>query len=69
MLPNIDITEDDYQNRLLLKCFLAFYFMNFKMPYINCNNFKNKDIVAGTKNIYNLNRNCLILTLIFVILL
>lgn len=53
MLPNIDTTEDDYQNRLLLKCFLAFYFMNFKMPYINCNNFKNKDIVAGTKNSFH----------------
>jgi len=53
MLPNIETTEDDYQNRLLLKCFLAFYFMNFKMPYINCNNFKNKNIVVGTKNSFH----------------
>ncbi len=53
MLPNIETTEDDYQNRLLLKCFLAFYFMNFKMPYINCNGFKNKELVSGTKNSFH----------------
>lgn len=38
---NISTTEDDYQNRILLKCFLSFYFMNFKLPYLNCNKFKN----------------------------
>jgi hypothetical protein len=53
MLPNIENTEDDYQNRLLLKCFLAFYFMNFKMPYINCNSFQDSKIVAGTRNSFH----------------
>lgn len=53
MLPNIETTEDDYQNRLLLKCFLALYFISFKKPYINCNKFKNKDLVAGTKNSFH----------------
>jgi len=53
MLPNIETTEDDYQNRLLLKCFLAFYFMNFKMPYINCNGFKDKELVSGTSNSFH----------------
>ena len=52
-LPNIETTEDDYQTRMLLKCFLAFYFMNFKMPYINCNNFKNKNMISGTSNSYH----------------
>lgn len=53
LLPNIETTEDDYQNRLLLKCFLALYFISFKKPFINCNKFKNKDIVAGTKNSFH----------------
>lgn len=53
MLPNIDVTEDDYQNRLLLKCFLTLYFMNFKTPYIQCNKFKDKEIVAGTKSSFH----------------
>lgn len=53
MLPNIENTEDDYQNRLLLKCFLALYFISFKMPYINCNKFKDKDVVIGTKSSFH----------------
>lgn len=53
MLPNIEVTEDDYQNRLLLKCFLTLYFMNFKTPYIQCNQFKDKEIVAGTKSSFH----------------
>lgn len=53
MLPNIETVEDDYQNRLLLKCFLAFYFINFKIPYINCNNFKNKEALVGTTNSFH----------------
>lgn len=53
MLPNIENTEDDYQNKLLLKCFLAFYFMNFKMAYINCNSFQDTNIVAGTRNSFH----------------
>lgn len=53
MLPNIETTEDDYQNRLLLKCFLALYFTNFKVPYVNCNEFRNKEIVSGTKSSFH----------------
>jgi hypothetical protein len=53
MLPNMEIMDDDYKNRMLLKCFLAFYFINFKMSYINCNNFKNANIVTGTNNSFH----------------
>ena len=52
-LPNIDITEDDYQTKTLLKCFLTFYFINFKVPYINCNKFKNLNTVVGTTNSFH----------------
>lgn len=52
-LPNVEVTEDDYQTRLLLKCFLVSYFINFKMPYINCNKFKNTDITLGTNSSYH----------------
>ena len=52
-LPNIEITEDDYQTKTLLKCFLTFYFINFKMPYINCNKFKNLNTVIGTTNSFH----------------
>lgn len=52
-LPNIEVTEDDYQTKTLLKCFLAFYFMNLKMPYINCNKFKDINTVAGTTNSFH----------------
>lgn len=47
MLSNIETTEDDYKTCILLKCFLAFYFINLKMPYINCNRFKNPNIIKG----------------------
>jgi len=50
MLPNIETAEDDSKARMLLKCFLAFYFINLKMPYINCNRFRNPDVVRGTTN-------------------
>lgn len=53
MLPNIETSEDDYKTRMLLKCFLAFYFINLKMPYINCNRFKNTDVVRGTVSNYH----------------
>jgi hypothetical protein len=53
MLPNMETSEDDYQTRLLLKCFLAFYFINLKMPYINCNRFKDSSIVSGTLSSYH----------------
>ena len=52
-LPNIETTEDDYQTRILLKCFLAFYFMNLKMPYINCNGFKNSNVTSGTNSSFH----------------
>jgi len=52
-LPNIEITEDDYQNRLLLKCFLSVYFINSKFPYINCNKIKNENITLGSNNNYH----------------
>lgn len=53
MLLNMETGEDDYKTRMLLKCFLAFYFINLKMPYVNCNRFKNSKIVMGTNNSYH----------------
>jgi len=48
MLPNMETMNEDSKNRMLLKCFIAFYFINFKMPYINCNRFKNLTVTRGT---------------------
>jgi hypothetical protein len=53
MLPGMETTEEDNQNKLLLKCFLAFYFLNLKMPYINCNNFKDNNVVKGSNNSFH----------------
>jgi len=50
MLPSMETTEEDNQNKLLLKCFLAFYFINLKMPYINCNHFKDNNVIRGSNN-------------------
>jgi hypothetical protein len=50
MLPNMEISEEEYRTRLLLKCFLSFYLINYKTPYINCNRFQNSKIVGGTIN-------------------
>jgi hypothetical protein len=53
MLPSMEISEEDNQNKLLLKCFLAFYFINLKMPYINCNHFKDNNVVRGSNNSFH----------------
>lgn len=53
MLPNMETAEDDYRTKTLLKCFLAFYYINLKMPYINCNNFKTPSFVNATNNSYH----------------
>lgn len=52
-LPNMETSEDSSQAIMLLKCFLAFYFINLKMPYINCNSFKDSKIVSGTNNSFH----------------
>lgn len=47
-VSNVENNEDDYQTKILLKCFLALYFTNLKLPYINCNKFKNPQTALGT---------------------
>lgn len=49
-LSNIETTEEEYQSGLLLKCFLACYFINNKIPHINCNKFKNNKIAEQFSN-------------------
>lgn len=44
----VENNEDDYQTKTLLKCFLALYFTNLKLPYINCNKFKSLDTAVGS---------------------
>jgi len=49
-LPFIENVEDDYQGRLLLKCYLAFYFINLRLPFINCNKFDKQLYTFLTNN-------------------